>query len=224
LLAAFVLIMSGSAALRAQSVDVSATVEWNHKAPVTSKPQAVVWLTPLTPVAAPVAPGHFRMTQKDKMFHPHLLVVPVGSTVEFPNLDPFFHNVFSLFNGKRFDLGLYEAGSSRDVHFNHEGVSFLFCNIHPEMSAVIVALSTPYYGVAQQDGTVFLHSVPQGSYRLSVWAEGVDASELESLSRVVEVAPAHDKLGTLRISSRYTTAGHKNKFGEDYQQSPTTLY
>ena len=66
-----------------------------------------------------------------------------GSSVEFPNRDPWFHNVFSLFNGKRFDLGLYEAGSTRTVHFDREGISFIFCNIHPEMSAVIVVLRTP---------------------------------------------------------------------------------
>ena len=86
--------------------------------------------------------------QKDKTFTPHLLVIPTGSTVDFPNLDPFFHNVFSEFNGKRFDLGLYESGSSRTVHFDHDGVSYIFCNIHPEMSAVIVTLSTPYFGVS----------------------------------------------------------------------------
>jgi len=65
-----------------------------------------------------------------------VLVVPVGSVVDFPNHDPFFHNVFSLFDGKRFDLGLYEAGATNSVRFDRLGVSFLFCNIHPEMSAV----------------------------------------------------------------------------------------
>ena len=68
-----------------------------------------------------------------------MLVVPVGSVVAFPNRDPFFHNVFSLFEGKRFDLGLYEAGSTRDVLFDKPGVSYIFCNIHAEMSAVVIA-------------------------------------------------------------------------------------
>ena len=96
--------------------------------------------------------GHYRLLQKDKTFTPHLLVIPTGSSVDFPNLDPFYHNVFSLFNGKRFDLGLYESGSSRTVHFDHDGVSYIFCNIHPEMSAVIVTLSTPYFGVSAANG------------------------------------------------------------------------
>ena len=77
------------------------------------------------------------------MFTPHILVVPVGSVVRFPNADPFFHNVFSLFDGKRFDLGLYEAGSTKEVTFSREGLSYIFCNIHPEMSAVVISLSTP---------------------------------------------------------------------------------
>ena len=113
----------------------------------------------------PPEPGHFRMAQKNKMFEPHLLIIPLGSTVSFPNLDPFFHNVFSQFNGQRFDLGLYEAGSTRDVHFDHEGVSYLFCNIHPEMSTIIITMSTPWY-VVSPGGPIVLPNVPPGQYRL----------------------------------------------------------
>ena len=88
-----------------------------------------------------------RSLQKNRVFQPHLLIIPVGSVVQFPNADPFFHNVFSLFDGKRFDLGLYEAGSTKSVTFSREGVSYIFCNIHPEMSAVILTLSTSLYSV-----------------------------------------------------------------------------
>ena len=103
----------------------------------------VVWLTPADGTAQAMAlhqGQHPRLVQRNKTFEPHLLVVPVGSVVAFPNHDPFFHNVFSLFEGKRFDLGLYEAGSTRDVHFDKPGISYIFCNIHAEMSAVVVAL------------------------------------------------------------------------------------
>jgi hypothetical protein len=130
-------------------------------------------------------PGHYRLVQKDKTFTPHLLVIPTGSSVDFPNLDPFFHNVFSLFNGKRFDLGLYESGSSRTVHFDHDGVSYIFCNIHPEMSAVIVTLSTPYFEVSPADGSITLHAVPPATYEMHVWAEGSSAQDLNALSRRV---------------------------------------
>ena len=115
-----------------------------------SPPASVIWLTPLenkTPL--PNKSGQYVLTQKNKQFTPHLMVIPAGSVVGFPNQDPYFHNVFSLFNGRRFDLGLYEAGSTRSVRFTREGVSYVFCNIHPEMSAVILALSTPYFAVVE---------------------------------------------------------------------------
>ncbi|MGH7870111.1 MAG: hypothetical protein ACREP9_21345, partial [Candidatus Dormibacteraceae bacterium] len=113
--------------LLAQTITVRGHVtlvplEKKSRAPAHSN--AVVWLTPLRETTAPLdrldgpRPGWFRLVQKNKRFTPHLLVIPAGSTVEFPNHDPFFHNVFSLFNGKRFDLGLYEAGSTRQVKFN----------------------------------------------------------------------------------------------------------
>jgi hypothetical protein len=162
--------------------------------------------------------------QKDKQFTPHLLVIPTGSTVDFPNLDPFFHNVFSLFNGERFDLGLYESGSSRTVHFDHDGVSYIFCNIHPEMSAVVITLSTPYYNVSPADGSVRLHAVPPGSYEMHVWAEASSANDLDALSRRVMVSNSEKTLGTLEIRVESHFHAHKNKFGEDYQDPIEPLY
>src|ERR1019366_9401045 len=86
----------------------------------------------LSPASSTVVPPmHAVLKKKNKAFEPHLIVVTKGSTADFPNRDPWFHNVFSLFNGKRVDLGLYEAGTSRTVHFDREGVSYIFCNIHP---------------------------------------------------------------------------------------------
>src|SRR5215472_18125704 len=119
---------------------------------------AVLWLTPLSALTANRArlpnasPQHFRLVQKNKRFTPHILVVPVGAVVDFPNLDPFFHNVFSMFDGKRFDLGLYEAGASHSVTFDRPGVCYVFCNIHPEMSAVVVATDSAYYAVSDKAG------------------------------------------------------------------------
>ena len=112
----------------------------------------MVWLSPIgSHTSAKTFPNHpLRLTQHNKSFEPHLLVVPVGAVVQFPNRDPFFHNVFSLFEGKRFDLGLYEAGTTRNVSFDRPGVSYIFCNIHAEMSAVVIALDTPYYGISNR--------------------------------------------------------------------------
>ncbi len=166
--------------------------------------------------ALPVKPGHFRLLQKDKKFTPHLLVIPVGSLVDFPNEDPFFHNVFSFFNGKRFDLGLYESGSNRSVRFDHEGVDYIFCNIHSEMSAVVIALSTPYFAVSNREGVVTFHNVPPGQYELKVWAEGAQQADLNALTRRVQVDAAQSNLGVLRVQTTGQLGPHKNKFGEDY--------
>src|SRR5215472_18187758 len=130
--------------------DVRVTIQVSPISGKAHAPAAVVWLDPVDTSGAVSAatPGRFTLLQKNRMFTPHLLVIPVGSTVLFPNADPFFHNVFSLFNGKRFDLGLYEAGSSREVVFSKPGVSYVFCNIHPAMSAVVLSLTTPLYATA----------------------------------------------------------------------------
>src|ERR1700730_6115254 len=97
--------------------------------------RVVVWLVPLEavqPVRTTTERPHYRLVQRNKRFEPGLLVVPAGSVVDFPNADPWFHNVFSLYRGKRFDLGLYQAGAQRSVRFDGPGPSYLFCNIHPE--------------------------------------------------------------------------------------------
>jgi hypothetical protein len=219
-----------TAAGYAQATDVTAHVQIvQHGRPKPARSGAssgvVVWLVPLSSSSPVVAnPGRFRLVQHGKQFNPHLLVVPAGSTVEFPNLDPFFHNVFSLFNGKRFDLGLYEAGSTRTVRFDHEGVSYVFCNIHPEMSAVVVALSTPYFGVSSRDGEVTLHDVPPGTYQMKVWAEGADAAALDALDRQVRVTPSDRNLADIRVAEDAEPTAHKDKFGEDYKPEPPTTY
>jgi hypothetical protein len=156
------------------------------------------------------------LIQRNKTFDPHLLVVPVGSVVEFPNRDPFFHNVFSLFEGKRFDLGLYEAGSTRKVRFDKPGISYIFCDIHPEMSAVIIALPTPYYGVSDSRGQVVMPNVPAGRYALHIWYEAALPEQLNAMTREIEVSPNTSTLGVIRLSAVSLQLAHKNKYGQDY--------
>ncbi len=190
----------------------------------------VGWLTPIGTAELrsprPATSSHsFVLTQKEKQFTPHLLVVPTGSAVEFPNLDPFFHNVFSLFNGRRFDLGLYEAGERRTVRFDHEGVSYIFCNIHPEMGAVIVSLSTPFFAVSAKDGTLTLPGVPPGDYRLHLWAENIAAADLASASQTVHLSTQNVHLPTLTFrESIAPLKRHLNKFGEEYKKSDQNPY
>ena len=126
--------------------------------------------------------------------------------------------MFSLFNGKRFDLGLYEAGTSRTVHFDREGVSFIFCNIHPEMSAVIVVLGSPYFTTTDKAGEFSITGVPPGRYMLHVWNENALPATLQALSREVQVGEARNLSGTIRLQvTRSATMPHKNKYGKDYE-------
>jgi len=158
-----------------------------------------------------------RLTQHHKSFDPHILVVPVGAVVQFPNRDPFFHNVFSLFEGKRFDLGLYEAGSNRNVTFDRPGISYIFCNIHAEMSAVVIALETPYFGISNRKGEIVIPEVPVGRYVMKTWYETAPPDTLEAMSREVNVTENSSTLGVLQVSDRSNTTAHKNKYGMDYE-------
>jgi plastocyanin len=181
---------------------------------------AVVWLTPLGDSRG-IQPGlrsGAQLLQKKKTFVPHMIVIQLGSAVDFPNQDPFFHNVFSLFEGRRFDLGLYEAGSTRSIVFNRPGISYIFCNIHPEMSAVVVTLTTPYYGISDQTGLFTITKVPQGTYDVEVWHERVLPETLSNLKRRVVVSAASNSLGVLHLTEqRNLSQLHKNKYGQDYE-------
>ena len=179
----------------------------------------VVWLIPLDS-HAPMKPFHtgpLKLVQHNKSFEPHLLVVPVGAVVEFPNRDPFFHNVFSLFEGKRFDLGLYEAGSSRYVSFDRPGVSYIFCNIHAEMSAVVIALDSPYYSISSVKGEVVIPDVPVGKYSLHLWYETALPETLKTLTREISVTESSSTLGILQVPTERLVSAHKNKYGMDYE-------
>ena len=188
---------------------------------------AVIWLEPLAgTLAVPFIPhGPYTLMQKNRMFLPHLQVIPVGAVVKFPNADPFFHNVFSLFDGKRFDLGLYEAGSSKSVTFSREGVSYVFCNIHPEMSAVVLALPTPLYAIADPNDSFALRNVPPGDYKLHLWIEGVPQSVVDRLTRFVHLSAGTIDLGSLAIPTKPSrAAAHTNKFGNEYDPHPKSPY
>jgi plastocyanin len=217
------LILAVAPLLCAQKAAVTAHLDVVRNTPqakAAEQSSVVVWLTPVGSTAPFTGTSqHLALTQKNKSFEPHLLVVPVGAVVDFPNRDPFFHNVFSLFEGKRFDLGLYEAGTSRRVHFDRVGVSYIFCNIHPEMSAVVVVLDTPYYGIANSKGTVAIPDVPTGRYILHVWDERSLPEVLTKLTREVVVAEDQASLGTLTIAETELAAEHKNKYGHEYDRT-----
>ena len=194
----------------------------------------VIWLTPVSETGRgvenhthPAEPARLRLLQQSKQFAPHVVAVQVGSSVEFPNLDPFFHNVFSLFNGKRFDLGLYEAGASRSVKFDRPGAAYIFCNIHPQMSAVVVAVDTPYFAVSDRQGDIRIPNVPPGRYRLDIWYEKALPETLRALRREITIGPDSTSFGDLSLTaSADIFVAHKNKYGREYDPPtpPGPLY
>lgn len=206
----------------AQPVTLKARVELTRNGhPLTNASKAVVWLTPVgTTVETPQQKQSEipQLVQKDKSFHPSLLVIPVGGKVEFPNRDPFFHNVFSLFEGKRFDLGLYESGTTRFVQFDKPGISFIFCNIHAEMSAVVIALATPYYAISDSRGDLNIPNVPPGRYELQIFHSSVPPDTLRAMNREITVAPGSTSLGSFTLSQSDVKLAHKNKYGRDYDR------
>jgi hypothetical protein len=143
-----------------------------------------------------------------------VLAIPVGSTVEFPNQDPIFHNVFSLSPPAPFDLGLYRAGASQKRVFARAGTYRVFCNIHPQMTASIFVVPTPYVTTAGADGRYTL-DLPPGRYRITAHSDRSTPVAIEiTVAAGASVAP-----GLVLDESRYVALPHKNKFGRDYAAS-----
>ena len=158
-------------------------------------------------------PAAATMVMKGKSFSPHVVVIPVGGSVEFPNQDPIFHNVFSVSGPNRFDLDLYKRPKSGSWTFQHAGVARVYCKIHPQMSAVVVVRDNPYYALAKADGSFSIEAVPAGRVALKAWHErGSEASVDVDVPAEGSVAAT---LLTLDASS-FKRVQHKNKFGKDY--------
>jgi len=202
----------------AQGSTITARIELLHDGhKVKGASNAVIWLTPLgASIEPPVQTTIPKLEQRDKSFHPSLVVVPVGGKVEFPNKDPFFHNVFSLYEGKRFDLGLYESGTTRFVQFDRPGISYIFCNIHAQMSAVVIALNTPYFGVSGPNGEIRLTNVPVGRYQMQVFHASAQPEDLQAYNREITITETAHSLGEVRLHDNDVLATHKNKYGHDY--------
>ena len=188
--------------------------------------RVVVWLVPMDtvrPIRFNAKRPNYRMVQHNKTFEPNLLVVPMGSVVVFPNLDPWFHSVFSLYRGKRFDLGLHEAGSRKEVRFDRPGASYVFCNIHPEMVAVVLTVDSEFYGISDKAGHISIAAVPPGRYLLHVWSENATPEALQALERLIIIGNGSHSLPTVSIpATRQISMKHKNKFGRDYDPKALT--
>jgi plastocyanin len=117
---------------------------------------------------------HARLDQRGERFVPHIVAIGVGGTVDFPNSDPTFHNVFSLSDVRSFDLGRYATGKSKSVKFDKPGIVRVFCDIHAHMSAFIFVFAHPYFSVTDAQGRFRIDGVPPGTHTLVLWNETID--------------------------------------------------
>ena len=174
--------------------------------------QAVIWLS--GPAAEPRPPVQAEIGTSEKEFSPHVLVVPVGSTVAFPNHDPFNHNVFSQSEENPFDLGLYGRDEVRTVRFERPGLVRVYCNVHAQMSALVLVRDTPWYTQPASDGSFSLGAVPPGSYTLHAWHE-----RAPEITRSLEVPPEGIRELAIELDARgFRFEPHLNKHGQPYPQ------
>jgi plastocyanin len=162
----------------------------------------------------PAEPTTARVDMKGKTFVPHVTVVPLGGSVSFPNQDRILHNAFSLSAENRFDLDLYKSPQSREWKPRAAGVVRVYCNIHPQMSAVVLVRDNPFWARVSADGRFAIPGVPAGLWTVKAWHERSG----ELARRVTVPAEGDVPLDLTLDASGYRTATHKNKFGKDYSR------
>jgi plastocyanin len=171
---------------------------------------AVVWIEGLHRPGANA--GRLVMKSERKKFTPHVLAVPRAATVEFPNVDPIYHNVFSVSGSNRFDLGLYRSGASKTKEFAEAGLVQVYCNIHPQMIGYVMVLDSDCFAVTGRDGVFRFRDIPAGDYELKAWHQEGGETRVP-----LSVRPAADTPVTVAIDvSRFRFVPHKNKYGKDY--------
>jgi len=144
--------------------------------PKTSEVANVIVFLKDPPKRAEPVTMHATITQKDEAFVPRVVAITIGSTIDFPNTDPFFHNVFSLSRGATFDLGRYPKGESKGRRFPNAGLVKVYCHIHSHMTAAIMVFDHPFFRIPAADGTFTLDDVPAGNYQISAWHERIGES------------------------------------------------
>ena len=175
---------------------------------------AVVYLEGRGPRGTPV---RVDVTLDGRSFSPRVVVVPVGSTVRFPNRDPFNHNVFSLSDPNAFDLGLYGRGEAGDHRFRHPGLVRVYCNIHPQMSGFIMVRDNAYFAQPGADGAYTIANVAPGTYTLHIWHERAP----EVTQQITVPAGGLAGADVALDASAYRAVAHKNKFGQEYGSGAT---
>lgn len=179
---------------------------------------AVIWLE--SRGAASAAPARAEIVMESRQYVPRVRVVGVGSPVAFPNQDPFRHNVFSKSGPSEFDLGLYARGETKEARVERAGIYPVFCNIHAQMVAFIVAVPTRQVAQPSPDGRFSISGVPAGSYTLHAWHDRAGEQ-----TRAIEVGPDGQPDVSLQFDARgYKFVQHKNKFGQEYTKTGRDRY
>jgi plastocyanin len=208
--AALVLLVGGAAAVGAGTVRGRVAIVDKDGRPADDAADAVVWVEGPRVRARPASA---KVVMKGKAFAPRVVVVPVGGSVEFPNEDPVFHNVFSVSGDNRFDLDLYKKPRSGVARFEKPGLVRVYCNIHPQMSAFVLVRDNPFWARPAADGTFAIEGVPAGDWVVKGWHERSGEGQ-----QPVAV-PAEGGVDTILTldASKWKRAPHKNKFGKDYE-------
>jgi plastocyanin len=221
--------LTAIAAVLASTLKAQGTTSVNGRVTILERPGEVTEdlgnvVVFLEPVGAPARPRpaivtNTVITLHRRQFQPRVRVVTQGSKVEFPNDDAFNHNVFSKANGG-FDTGVYGRDKKRENVFKDAGVYPLYCNVHPRMTAFVLAVNTPYFAQAGEDGSFTMKNVPPGQYKMHVWHDRAN----EKAMAVVVPAAGVSKMAVELDARGYKYVQHKNKFGQDYTSATGDRY
>ena len=199
----------------ARSKPSQGTVRGSVSVLVKGKPKAdkkgVVIYLENVPGTPPKPKNNAVIRQREKQFDPPLTIVVKGTTIDFPNEDKIFHNVFSVSRPARFDLGLYKSGTAKSVEMKRTGTVDVYCNIHPEMIAKVKVLENAYYTITGSDGAFAIENVPPGEYPVVAWLPSGDEAKGTVVVKAGEVAQV--KLEVTEVAKKDT---HTRKDGTPY--------
>lgn len=180
--------------------------------PLGDASNCVVWLEGVRSLRTPARPARVEMKSQGKKFVPRVVAVEKDSEVDFPNVDPIYHNVFSVSPANRFDLGLYRSGGSKGKKFEEAGVVRVYCNIHPQMVGFVLVANSDFISVTGADGVFRFENVPAGTWEVRAWNEEGGESRAP-----VTIRPRAETPIALRLdATAFQQESHKNKYGKDY--------
>ena len=207
---AALVVFVGDARSKPSTGSVRGTVTINAKGKAKGDKKVVVYLEGV-PGTPPVPKDHAVIRQREKQFEPPLTIVVKGTTIDFPNEDKIFHNVFSVSRPARFDLGLYKSGTAKSVEMKRSGTVDVYCNIHPEMIAKVKVLDNAYYTITGADGAFRIDNVPAGEYPVVAWLPTGDEAKGTVTVKAGEAADVK-----LELTATAKKETHTRKDGTPY--------